>query len=209
MKFFIDTANVNMIKKWKDYIVGVTTNPILLKKENIKFFLQEMEEIKENFNVFIQVHTWKEYNNLLLIKRELHLKNNIIAKIPLIYPQGYNLLRKIRETYSDNKSIIIPITGTVTYDLIQLHQTFEIACSYCIVLIHKNKNSLFLEEAIKFQKTNSNYNKTKLIGASFRTKDDVRKAILSGIQYATLPPKIFELVFNNEQANKDWREIYE
>lgn len=208
MKYLIDTADVNEIRKWKYYVEGVTTNPILLNKINIKSFLEEMDGIKENFNVFIQVHTLKEYDDLVLIKRTLHLKNNIIAKIPLMYSQGYELLKKIKEIYKYNSQMLIPITGTITYDLIQLHQAFELGCDYCIVLIHKNENPLFLEEALKLRKTNSNYNRTKLIGASFRTKDEISRALLSGIQYATLSPKTFKLIFNNEQTNKDWREIY-
>ena len=204
MKYFIDTGNIDEVLKWKDYIQGVTTNPTLLKESDMKSFLKAVDELNE-FITFIQVHTWNEYLKLVSVKNELHLKNEVIAKIPLIYPQGYDLIRKIKTTYS-NSNNKIRICGTVTYNTIQLHQAIEIGCDYCIVLIAKNDNHIFLEEALQINHIHPK--KIGLIGASFRTKTDVRKALLSGIQYITLSPKIFKLMFNNEQTNKDWRDIY-
>jgi transaldolase len=202
MKYFIDTGDMQEITKWIDYIEGITTNPILLKEKKLKQFLQELNGFEKTLNIFIQIHTWKEYEELDLLKRSLHLRDNITAKVPLIYPQGYELIRKIKK-----ETINTPVCGTVTYDLVQLQRACALNCDYCIVLFAKNENPHFLEEAAKLQQMNKY--KTKLIGASFRTKNDVKRALLSGIHYSTLSPKVFELAFNNVQANKDWREIYE
>ena len=56
MKFFIDTANVEEIKKANDMgiICGVTTNPSLIAKEG------------KDFNEVIQMKTMKKYDDILV-----------------------------------------------------------------------------------------------------------------------------------------------
>jgi len=120
----------------------------------------------------------------------------LVLKVPLVYPWGYDLLRKIKKS-----TVYLKTCGTVTYDLIQLHQAFDLGCNYCIVLIAKNENPNFLEEAVKIKYLHRS--STQLIGASFRTKNDIKRAMLSGVHYITVPPKIMELAFKNSQADAD------
>ncbi len=60
MKFFLDTASLEEIEKWKPYgiVDGVTTNPSLLSKEKCN----ALEQLKQN----IQNKT-EEYEDLFII----------------------------------------------------------------------------------------------------------------------------------------------
>ena len=64
MEFFIDTSNIDQIKKYKSYNIfsGVTTNPSLLSKEPGRPVenLKKICEIMKNFPVSAQV-TETEY----------------------------------------------------------------------------------------------------------------------------------------------------
>jgi len=190
MHYFLDTADISEIIKWQDYIEGITTNPLLL--EDFNDILKIEKIIKGDFIVFIQVHTWDEVLKIRKLSRQTTLQ--LVLKVPLVYPWGYDLLRKIKES-----KVYLKTCGTVTYDLIQLHQA--LGCNYCIVLIAKNDNPNFLEEAVKIK--NLYHSSTQLIGASFRTKNDIKRAMLSGVHYITVPPKIMELAFKNSQADAD------
>jgi hypothetical protein len=214
VKYLLDTANIDEINYWNDYIEGVTINPILLRDESIKspeIFLEqirlyiEKKDRKFDFKTFVQIHSWDEY---LILKdygkdpyiNPTHLFNTVF-KVPLIEPKGYDLLRRLKLQKISNT---YKLCGTITYDLIQLHQACDLGCDYCIVLIAKNVDTNFLEKAVKFRELH-NYN-IKLIGASFRTKTDVQRALLSGVDYITVPPKLLKKVFDNPMVSKDFEE---
>ena len=86
MKFFIDTANIEEIKKAKDYglVDGVTTNPTLVSRENREFksLIKEICNIVEG-PVSAEVISL-EYEGMLAEARELaKLADNVVVKIPM------------------------------------------------------------------------------------------------------------------------------
>ena len=198
MKYLLDTADISEIIKWKDYIVGVTTNPGLLKKAEItadELYLKLKKPIRERdeFNVFVQVHNRND-----LIK--VYDKSEIIYKVPLVYPDGYNFLRELKEDG-------YKVCGTMTYDIIQIHQALIFNADFCIVLHSKNENENFVEDAMSLKnKSDSN---TKLIASSVRTKNDVKRFLKLGYEYTTINPDVFKKLFVNEQAQKDWNDLYD
>jgi transaldolase len=95
----------------------------------------------------------------------------------------------------------------MTYNIIQLQIAINFDADYCITLHHKNKeNEDFVWDAVQFkEKTKSDI---KLIGASYRTKEEVIDTIMSGIDYATVPPKVLEECFISESAQEEFDKIY-
>jgi transaldolase len=88
------------------------------------------------------------------------------------------------------------------YDIVQLNNAIELGCDYSMVYIAKNENEYFLEEAMELKdKTNSNIH---LVAASFRTKNDVKRAIKSGVEYSTIPPRILDISLKNLQVENDY-----
>ena len=86
MKFFIDTANIDEIKKAKDYglVDGVTTNPTLVSRENREFkpLIKEICSVVDG-PVSAEVISL-DYNGMLDEARELSkLAENVVVKIPM------------------------------------------------------------------------------------------------------------------------------
>jgi transaldolase len=86
MKFFIDTANIDEIKKAGDYglVDGVTTNPSLVAKEG-KDFKQLIKEICNTVEgpVSAEVISLK-YEGMIKEARELsEIAENVVVKIPM------------------------------------------------------------------------------------------------------------------------------
>jgi len=109
MKYFLDTADIKEITKWKNYIEGVTSNPQILKEANLtteEFY----NRVRKDFsNIFVQVDNNTEVN----LNRGIA---KIIYKVPLV-PPTIDLLKNLMLRGERT-------CGTITYDLIQ----FNLAC---------------------------------------------------------------------------------
>lgn len=205
MKFFLDTANIDEIEKWASFIEGVTTNPLHLKEEKMSsnewlsaFADRQIHaKLSENFKVFIQTtsNPPTEYPKLF----ENSFKFDVVWKISM-NDTGYNLVKEMIKIYN--------VCSTTVYDLAQLNFALENNFHYSMVYCHKNENKQFLNEALQ-HKLLFPESKTKLIAASFRTKEEIIVAMKSGIEYATVRPEHLEILYQNRQATKDYKELYE
>lgn len=204
MKYFLDTADHYEYERWKNYICGVTTNPKLIEEcfeisstytDLVRITVKKFPTLYDHvgytspFPIFVQIHNEKEYEEL----KDL----TVFFKVPLIFPEGYALLRHIV-----NKA---NTCATMVYDLVQLNFAMDIGCSHSIVLVAKNDNPNFLEEAVAL-KENHGY-RTSLIAASFRIKNDIIRAIKSGVDFVSVPPALMEEIFINEKTERDWRNL--
>jgi hypothetical protein len=174
----------------------MTTNPSLLKKANITaqdLYDQLSEsELKSDFFFFHQVI----YGDPFINKRTDGPL--IIYKVPLIDSQYY-YIKELKEMGHF-------VCGTMTYDVVQLQTAINFGIDYSIILYHKNENKSFPWDAVSLR--NSLDKHIKLIGASFRTKEEVSEAIMDEMDYVTVPPNVLELCFNNEQAQSDYDKLY-
>lgn len=191
MNLFLDSADPKEIEKWKDHVDGVTTNPILLKRSELTP-KQFYDGNRNNFNnIFIQVH--KEEDLLFHDK-------GVIYKIPLTL-DNIILFKFIKDTRQSRTC------ATTVYDPFQFNLACQLGCDFSIVLCHKNKDKSFLRKCVRIKKE-YNYS-TKIIAASFRSKEEVEVAILTGADYATVPPKVLEECFENECTVRDCKEYAE
>lgn len=198
MKYILDTANFNEIEKYLHLAEGVTSNPILLEREGKtkEEFLDYMQQY--SIKRFIQIFTYEEFEQLY----KNYNSNNyeLIFKIAMKYPEGYKLIQKIKNTYPDVK-----IASTMMYDIVQLNSAIELGCDYSMVYISKNENENFLEEAIDLkEKTQS---EIKLVGASFRTKNDIKRAIKSGVGYSTISTETLNKSLINSQVEIEYADL--
>ncbi len=188
MKFFIDTANVEEIKKINDIGLcdGVTTNPSLVAKEGRNFkevvleicsivdgpvsaevisldyegMIKEASEIaKWHRNIVIKIPMTAE--GLKAVK--WCAENNIKTNVTLIFtPMQALLAAKSGATY------VSPFVGRlddIVHDGISIiHEIRQIFDNYCL--------------------------QTEIIVASIRNPLHVRDAALAGADIATIPPKV-------------------
>ena len=86
MKFFLDTANVNEIKRINDLglVDGVTTNPSLINKEG-RDFKEVISEITELIDGPVSAEvTSYDYEGMVEQARDLSKwANNVVVKIPM------------------------------------------------------------------------------------------------------------------------------
>lgn len=204
MKFLLDTANFNEILKWKNFINGVTTNPIHLKKEGREWsewldafnqFHQDMM-LPSNWNIFIQVI--EEPDSRLLTSTKFNF--NIIWKVTM-NKTGFNLAK-------DMKKKDFAVCSTTVYDLAQLNFALENNFDFSMVYFHKNEDKEFLYNALAYRERFHDDKDTNLCAASFRTKNEIIEAMRSGIEYATVRPEHMELLYQNRQALEDYGELY-
>lgn len=196
MKYFLDTANIEEIVKWNCFIEGITTNPSILQKQEITAddLLRKTQPILGYKNVFIQLKNEEEYKR---ITDNSPFNPNIVFKVPLIR-ENYGLIKNIGN---------YKVCGTITYDIIQFNQACELGCNYCIVLVHKNwRNKHFLDECVSIKEKFGF--RTNIIAASFRSRQEVKSAIMSGANYAAVTPTIMEQCFQNTSTKQDYREFY-
>ncbi|MHA1988542.1 MAG: hypothetical protein ACW98D_18070, partial [Promethearchaeota archaeon] len=196
-KFIMDSADLNDLKKWAPYVVGMTTNPILLGRADTT--AQEVYDnlvnlgYDDSFTLFIQ----KVRDEELITEQESNGRGGVfpkvVYKIPLV-PEQYSYIKEL-------KSERFNVCGTMTYDLMQFQMAVNFGVDYSIVLCHKNIISGFVWDIISLR--DSVAPNVKLIGASFRTKQEVIDVISAGVDYVTVPPKVLNLCFDNEQARKD------
>ncbi len=214
MKFFLDTANLEEIKKGVSWgiVDGVTTNPTLIAKEG-RPFEEHIREICEIVNGDISAEVVStESSKMIKEGRELsRIHRNVVVKCPLTrdgivatstlskegirvnvtlcFSPGQALLAAKAGAY-----IISPFVGrlddigAVGMDLVK-----------SIVQIYRNYNF-----------------KTQILAASLRSPTHVIDAGLAGAHIGTMPFKVLDMLFNHpltdkglDQFLKDWAKVYQ
>jgi transaldolase len=197
-KFLLDSADINEIEKWLPFIDGVTTNPILLGRAGttpmeLYGSIKKLHIRNKGFKLFIQVI---DTDNL--IPTITGTKVEVIYKVPLVKSQYYYI--------TELKQRSQKVCGTMTYDLIQLQMAMNLEVNYNIVLYHKNPDDLFGLDSVNLKEEKKS--DVRLIGASFRSKTEVKNAIVDGMDYVTVPPIVMEDCFINHYAEGDYEKIY-
>ena len=192
MKFFIDTANVDEIRKANDMgiICGVTTNPSLIAKEGREF----KEVIKEITTIVdgpisgeVKATTTKAEDIIKEAREIASINPNIVVKIPITADglKAVNVLSK--EGIKTNVTLIFNATQALfaaragaTYVSPFLGRIDDIA----------TPGINLIEEIVEIFR---NYDiDTEIICASIRSPLHVAQCALAGGDIATVPYKVIE-----------------
>ncbi|MAT63703.1 MAG: fructose-6-phosphate aldolase [Dehalococcoidia bacterium] len=199
MEIFIDTANIDEIKKYSKFgiIDGVTTNPALIAKEgkNFKDVLVEICDIVDGPISAEVVSTDTE--NMIREGRLINqLHKNIVVKLPSI-PEGFEALNVLS---SDG----IKTNFTVVYTSNQALLAAKLGATYVSPFVgrldvNSTSGSDLISEIVCMYE---NYNfDTKVLAASMRNSIYVKDAALAGAHVATIPPEILDQMMNSELSN--------
>lgn len=212
MKFFIDTANIEEIKKANDLglLDGVTTNPSLVAKEgrDFKELLQEICSIVDGPVSAEVVSTDTE--GMLQEARELaKIADNIVVKIPLI-AEGLKAVKIL-------KAEGIRTNVTLCFSPIQALMAAKAGAAFISPFVGRlddlSQVGMELVEQIVTIYENYGYD-TEVLVASVRNPLHVLDAALMGADVATVPYKVMEQLIKHpmtdiglEKFLADWKKM--
>ena len=200
MEIFLDTANIESIKKYNDMGVldGVTTNPTLLSKEQ-----DSPEEIMKtivgmmNGPVSLEV-IGKESGQMI---QEAHFLRkygqNVVVKIPMI-PEGLKALKML-------SSQGIATNVTLVFSANQALLAAKAGAKYVSPFIGRlddiGHNGMAIVKSIVTIFRNYQI-KTQVLVASIRHPDHVVQAAEIGADVVTLPPDILGKMMKHPLTDK-------
>ena len=212
MKFFLDTANLELIKKWvpTGLVDGVTTNPSLLSKEgdNPKKVLLEIYNLVDG-DVSIEV-VEKEpkavYKQALQISK---IAKNVVVKIPF----ALEYLPVINKLCKEG----VKINVTLIFSLTQAMLVAKLGVKYISPFVGRlddiDIDGMDLVENLIIMKQNYNFD-SQILVASIRNVIHLQQSILMGADVATIPPTLLDKVFKHpltlqgiEKFDADWKSL--
>lgn len=217
MEFIIDTVNLKDIKEAIDYmpIVGVTSNPSIVKVTSPKDFFEHMRAIRKIIGQERSLHIQVISTDCDLMIEEAHrileeVDNQVYIKIPVSY-EGIKAIKKL-------KAEGIHITATAVYDLMQAYMALVAGADYIAPYVNRMGNlgsdPMALIDELSNKIILEGYD-CKILAASFKGIQQVKDSLNNGAQAITAPVDILKQIFANpniEKAvhdfNQDWYEIY-
>ena len=217
MKIFLDTADTELIKKYygTGLIDGVTTNPTLIRKSgrDPEDVYQELEDygVRDiSMEVVGDEKTMTEEGRRLHSKYAFQSKklsvNPTTIKVPLS-PDG---LRTCRSLALDG----IKVNVTLVFSAAQAVLASKAGAAYVSPFVGRlddqsvNGISLINQIASIYRMHGS---QTQILSASIRSVQHVSDSFLNGANICTMPPSIFEKMYNHiltdkglELFDRDW-----
>jgi len=210
MKFFIDTANIEEIKKANELglLDGVTTNPSLVSKEG-REFKELIIEICGIVNGPVNAEVISnDAKGMIKEARELAgLADNIVVKIPLT-KEG---LKAVKILSGEG----IKTNVTLCFSAVQALMAAKAGASYISPFVGRlddiGHDGMEIVEQILGIYENYGY-ETEVIVASIRNPIHVLKAALMGADIATIPFNVMEQLIKHpltdaglEKFLADWK----
>ena len=214
MKFFIDTANVEEIKKAVELgiVDGVTTNPSLIAKEG-RDFIEVVKEITELVDGPISAEVISlEANKMVEEAEELVKKinnDNLVIKIPMC-KEGLKATKILSKKG-------IKTNVTLVFSTAQALLAAKAGATYVSPFVGRlddigDDGIALIEDIVNIF---SIYNiSTEIIAASIRTPAHVTAAARVGSDIATIPYKVFEQMLKHplttigiEKFLEDWKSM--
>lgn len=212
MKIFLDTANVDEIRKAVEMGLcdGVTTNPTLIAKEGRNYH-KVLKEISEIVNGPVSAETVSEDAKGMMKEARVFVKinKNIVVKI-VNTPEG---LKAVRQCVKEK----IKTNVTVTFSANQCFLAAKVGATYVSPFIGRlddigHDGMQVIRDAVQIFR---NYNfKTQILVASIRHPLHVLEAAKIGADIVTVPYNIFEKLFKHPLTDigikkflDDWKKV--
>jgi len=200
MEFFIDTGNLDEIKKAKEwgFVDGVTTNPSLVAKEGIDqaTLIQMISEIIDG-PISAEVISTDHAGMLKEAEALAKIHDNVVIKLPMT-EDGMIALKKL----SDQG---IKTNVTLIFSANQALLAAKNGATYVSPFIGRlddiGQTGIHLIGEIREIFDNFGY-QTKILAASIRHCDHVKTSALVGSDVATIPYKVLAQLFNHPLTTK-------
>ena len=217
MEFYVDSADINVIRAINDYfpIDGFTTNPNLLAQAERplpELFAEYRDYVRQTGQrVFVQV-TAREAGAMVEQARRLrdYFGEHLVVKLPAVR-EGYRACKVCAEEG-------IPTCVTVVHSTMQALMAARAGAAYVAPYISHIDNIgadgiRCVDEIVRaFDRAGS---PCKVLGASFRTVEQVDKLASVGCQAVTIAPATFDMLIAHPSTdvsmigfNKAWQDKF-
>jgi transaldolase len=214
MKFFLDTANLDELKRGAAWGVvdGVTTNPSLIAKEgrNMADQIRMICDIVTG-DVSAEVVS-TETKDMVREGRELaRIHNNVVVKCPLTRDG----IRATAALTQDGIRVNVTLCFSAGQALLAAKAGAYIISPFVGRIDDIGWTGMDLIRSITTIYKNYGY-KTQILAASMRSPTHVIEAAIAGAHIATLPFKVLDMLFNHpltdkglEQFLKDYNKAFQ
>jgi len=212
MKIFLDTANVNEIKKAVDIGIcdGVTTNPTLIMKEG-RDYTEALKEICSIVKGPVSAETIS-LDAEGMVKEGLNfakIAKNIIIKV-ILTPEGLKACKLLTEK---GTKVNVTLCFSANQALLAAKAGAYIISPFVGRLDDIGETGINLIGDVR--KIYSNYGfKTQILAASIRNPIHVKDAALMGADIATVPYSVYEQLFKHTLTDigikkflDDWEKV--
>lgn len=214
MKIFLDTAETDVIRKHFNtgLVDGVTTNPTLIRKSGRKH-----EEVYQEFKDIgvkdISMEVMGDKSNMVSEGRRLNKKFGNCATIKV--PCTPNGLDACRELSKDG----IKVNVTLVFSVAQSILAAKSGAKYVSPFVGRVDDNSFgglclVKDIVKIYR--EHVVRTEVLAASLRGVRDAARAFEYGSDIVTMPPEVFEGMYNHvltekglDQFNIDYRSSLE
>ena len=214
MKFFLDTANLDELKKGAAWGVvdGVTTNPSLIAKEG-RPMAEQIRMICDSVDGDISAEVVAtETKEMLREGRELaRIHKNVVVKCPLTRDG----IRATKALSQDGIRVNVTLCFSAGQALLAAKAGAYIISPFVGRLDDIGWTGMELIRSIKTIYKNFAY-PTQVLAASMRSPTHVIDAAMAGAEIATLPFKVLDMLFNHpltdkglEQFLKDYNKVFQ
>ena len=218
MKIFLDTADVDLIGKYHEsgLIDGVTTNPTLIRKSG-----RDPEQVYKELTIIgvddisMEIVT-DDYFEFLQEGRRLHDKFGEVTtiKVPCT-PDGLRGCKLLSEEG-------IRVNVTLVFSPAQAILASKAGAAYVSPFVGRVDDNSFdglnlikqIADVYEVQSKLYNFVDTEILSASIRDVGSVSKSFEYGAGIVTMPPSIFEKMYNHiltdkglDLFQKDWETV--
>jgi transaldolase len=214
MKFFLDTANLDELKKGASWgiVDGVTTNPSLIAKEG-REISEQVRMICDIVDGDISAEVVQtEAGAMIREGRELaKIHKNIVVKCPLTR-DGIKATKALSD---EHIRVNVTLCFSAAQALIAAKAGAYIISPFVGRLDDIGQTGMDLIRTIATIYKNYGY-KTQILTASVRSPVHVIEAATAGSHIATMPLKVLDMLFNHpltdkglEQFLKDYAKVFQ
>lgn len=201
MKFFLDTADIEEIKKAVELSVcdGVTTNPSLIMKAGIKDHKSAIQEIAKIVKGPISVEGVGESAEEIIKEGEEFATwaENVVVKVPMT-KEG---LKAVRQLESKGIKTNVTLVFSANQALLAAKAGASFVSPFVGRLDDISQDGMELIDDIVDIYEEYDF-KTQIIVASIRHPVHVKDAALSGAHIATIPAAVLEKMWKHPLTDK-------
>ena len=201
MKIFLDTAETDVVRKhWKTGLIdGLTTNPSLIRKSGRKHE-EVYQEFKDIGLTDISMEVIGTTENMISEGKRLHKKFGKVATIKV--PCTYEGLQACAHLSVEG----IKVNVTLIFSQAQAILAAKAGAKYVSPFVGRVDDNSFgglclVKDIAKVYREHM-VTKTEVLAASLRGVRDVGRAFEYGADIVTMPPAVFEGMYNHILTDK-------